>query len=164
MQEKRKNIVLFIEFWIVKKHFNIRTPVATKSRVEISLPHILTEIKPRSAPQEQQARKFSAWCSPPSSWETVEKEPQLRHPFRSVSWIGYSQTKQKQQWSLWKKLSQKIFWRSYTYPYFSSLIYFPQGQSVWECRVLKRSGCLHSVFKSFKTYVPFVYISSGCCS
>ena len=24
-------------------------------------------------PQQQQARKFSAWCFPPSSWETVEK-------------------------------------------------------------------------------------------
>lgn len=54
-------------------------------------------IKLPSVSQQQQDRRFSAWCSATQLRGESRERPQHRDPFGTMSFIGCFGTKQKQQ-------------------------------------------------------------------
>ena len=85
----------FIDFHILKKHCNVRTPVFTTAEWKHLLLLTLTlQIEHSSAPQQQQHRGFCL-VLPTQLMQDSRGRPQLRHTFRPMTLKGCSGTKQK---------------------------------------------------------------------
>lgn len=124
----KKNFTVLIH-WILdcKKALQHKNSSGHHSRMEISLPHILTEIKPPSAPQQQQARKL------PASWEPVES-PSSDTPLGQVhEYVTLSQNRNNSDHS-GKIKAKNILKKSHiSLPFFPDI--FSTKQSVWEHRI-----------------------------